>query len=278
MSKDSLGDRMKSYEASGTMRRLMPLLPVMIRLDGVAFHTFTKGLERPFDRRLSRMMIDTTKYLVQLTNARVGYTQSDEISLILLADTFESQVYFDAKVYKLLSVLASRCSNRFNKLLPTFIPEKEPKWEQEEPAFDCRVWNVPNKTEAANTLLWREQDASRNSVSMAAQSLFSHKELQSKSCAEMQEMMFQKGTNWNDYPTSFKRGTYIRRVVSERPFTTDELEKLPARHAARSNPDLKVTRTDYEETYYAEPLSRYGNRVEMLFDGADPVKSTGEYL
>jgi tRNA(His) 5'-end guanylyltransferase len=269
-SKDSLGDRMKEYESTGTSNRLMPLLPVMIRLDGVAFHTFTKGLKRPYDERLSKLMIDTTKYLVKLTNARVGYTQSDEISLVLISDDFASQTYFDAKVYKILSVLAARTSVYFNQLLPSAIPEKR----SAEPVFDCRVWNVPNRVEAANTLLWREQDASRNSVSMAAQSLYSHKELQGKSCNEMQEMIFQKSINWNDYPAFFKRGTYIRRIVSERPFTATEIEKLPARHKARTNSALTIERTDYAEMDYG-PLSKIGNRAEVLFEGAEPVSSLG---
>src|SRR5581483_5540743 len=103
------------------------------------------------------------------------------------------------------------------------------------PMFDARVWNVPSQDEAANYFLWRERDARKNSVAMAAQSVCSHRELQNKNGSDMQEMLFQRGINWNDYPPQFKRGTFVRRKLVERPFTAAELEKLPAGHEARGN-------------------------------------------
>lgn len=261
---DSLGDRMKFYENFTTGLRLLPMIPIMARLDGVAFHTFTKGLKRPYDKRLSDLMVETTRHLVKLTNARVGYTQSDEISLVYLADEFDDMTWFDGKLFKMQSVLAAQASMFFNKWLHT-IPEKA----NEQPVFDCRVWNVPNKEEAANAFLWREQDATRNSVSMAAQSLYSQTELHGKSSSEMQEMMFQKGQNWNNYPNFFKRGTYVQRQVVKTKFTTEELDKLPEKHAARQNPDLEVERTVINALNLC-PLNRICNRVEMLFDGESP--------
>lgn len=273
MKHDPLGDRMKTYERAGTQQQLMPLLPALVRLDGVAFHTFTKGLRRPYDERLSQLMVDTTKYLVQLTGARIGYTQSDEISLALLQDTYQQQLYFDGNVAKINSVLASRATAYFNSQLQLGrIPEKQ----SELPVFDCRTWNVPNLVEAANAFLWREQDATRNSISMAANAMYSHTEVHGKSSAQMQEMIFQKGINWNDYPVFFKRGSYVRRVETSRRFSQAELTALPSEHRAKLDPDLVVTRSTYEVMDYGMPLSKIANRAAVLFAGEAIVRSTGE--
>ena len=262
---DGLGDRMKCYEEATSMR-LMPLLPAICRLDGRAFHSFCKNLKRPYDKRLSDVMVEVTKYLVEETGAVVGYTQSDEITLVLYRDTFNSQLFFDGRVFKITSVLAAMASTYFCMRLPSAIPEKAGLL----PVFDCRTWNVPNKTEATNAVLWREQDATRNSISMAAQSLYNHKELQNKSCDEMQEMLFQKGINWNDYPAFFKRGSYVRKIKIKRPFSKSEIELLPEKHMARQNPELEVDRTDVEVVDMPQ-LSKIVNREDVLFDGADII-------
>ena len=264
MTSDALGDRMKMYEKSG--ERLMPLLPAIVRLDGVCFHTFTKGLQRPYDPRLTSLLIETTKMLVKETNARCGYCQSDEITLLLYSDEFDSQIYFDAKIDKLVSVLAAKTSVFFNSQLAAVIPEKH----RALPVFDCRVWNVPNKDEAANAILWRELDATRNSISMAAQTYYSHDQLLGRSSSEKQELLFQQGINWNDYPVEFKRGTYIQRRIEERPFTVEELDRLPKLHEAHKHPELKIKRTSYGKVDLP-PLRQVANRVEVLFDGAEPI-------
>jgi tRNA(His) 5'-end guanylyltransferase len=137
------------------------------------------------------------------------------------------------------------------------------------PQFDCRVFSVPNETEAANCLLWRELDATRNSVSMAAQANFSHKELQGKSCAEMHDMLFNKSINWNNYPDFFKRGTYVQRINVVRPFTVEEIDKLPPKHMARTNPNLTVERTDYIEIKMP-PFMKVINRENVIFRGESP--------
>lgn len=263
---DDLGDRMKFFEGMVASNKLMPLLPVLIRLDGVCFHSFTKGLKRPYDERLSRMMIDTTKFLVSETNARLGYTQSDEITLLLYSEDYKSQIYYDAKISKIMSILAAKTSVFFNNLCAKALPEKAEKY----PVFDCRVWNTPNKTEAVNTIVWREQDATRNSISMAAQAYYSHNQLQGRSCPDMQELLFQKGINWNDYPSFFKRGTYIQRKTVEKPFDIEELERLPPKHAARLNPDFKVARREITEIELP-PITKITNRVAVCFDGEDPI-------
>jgi tRNA(His) 5'-end guanylyltransferase len=265
---DTLGDRIKFYESQGLPDRFLPLLPVVIRLDGVAFHTFTKGLSRPYDKRLSDLMIETTKFLVKETNARCGYTQSDEITLVLFSDTHESQIYFDGRVQKILSVLPARASVFFNEKLTSYLPEKAGV----SPVFDCRAFTVPNKTEAVNTLIWREKDATRNSVSMAAQAYYSHKELDKKSSSDKQELLFKKGINWNDYPAFFKRGTYVQRKLIDRPFSSIELATLPDKHEAKTNPELVIKRTDYV-VLEMPPILKVMNKVEVVFDGATPLST-----
>lgn len=167
---DAFGDRMKLYEGAESDRRLMPLLPAITRLDGKGFSKFTRGLERPFDLRMSELMTETTAFLVKLTNAVCGYTQSDEITLAWHSSDYESQIWFDGRIQKMTSILAAKASVFFNRRLDKFLPEKEARIQEADsgdgPVFDCRVWNVPNLEEGANAFLWREQDAVKNSVSI----------------------------------------------------------------------------------------------------------------
>lgn len=268
MSKDNtdVAIRMKSYEQVEAGRKLMPLLPLIARLDGRSFSKFTRGLKRPYDRRMSSLMADTTIHLVEETNALVGYTQSDEISLLIYAHDFREQVWFDGKIQKIVSNLASQASAFFNKNLAMYIPEKA----ESLPTFDCRVWNVPNKDEAVNAILWREQDATKNSVSMATRHYYSHLEMANQGRTEMIEMLHKKGVNWSDYPTFFKRGAYVRRIKMTGKFTQEELEALPPKHAARVNPNLEIERHVVAQINMP-PLARVVNRVEVFFDGAEPI-------
>lgn len=263
---DSFGDRMKLYEMSEAGRKILPLLPVVARLDGRAFHSFVRGLNRPYDERLSSLMVDTTKYLVRETNANCGYTQSDEITLSWFCPTFASQIVFDGRVSKMTSILAAMCSVYFNQMIPNFLPKEYAK---KSPLFDCRVWGLPNIVEAANAFLWREQDATKNSISMAARCYYSHNELKNKNGSEMQEMLWQKGVNWNDYPSFFKRGTYVQRKKVVSKFTTEELDRLPEKHNARKNPELKIERTEYV-TLDMPPFGKVINRPEVIFYGEEP--------
>lgn len=263
-SKDNLGNRIKMYESQTTGIKMIPRIPVIARLDGKGFSKFTKGLKRPYDQRLSDLMVETTKYLVKETNANCGYTQSDEITLMWYVESYESSVYFDGKLFKMISDLAAMCSVYFNRLLTQYLPEKSDKM----PRFDCRVFNVPTLDEAVNTFLWRELDATKNSISMAAQHYYSHKQLDGKTGSEKQEMLFKKGVNWNDYPTFFKRGTYIQRKRVLTKFTTDELSKLPAKHAARQNPDLEIERWVVDKVELP-PLNKIINRVDVIVWGKE---------
>lgn len=270
--KDDLGDRMKFLEGVESDRRAMPLLPIIARLDGRGFSRFTHGLERPFDERMSKLMVETTKYLVSETVACCGYTQSDEITLAWYSPDYREQVFFDGRLQKMNSILAAMCSVFFNREIGKYLPSE---YADKIPLFDCRVWNVPNVTEGTNCFLWREWDATKNSISMAARHYYPHSELQNKNGSEMQEMLFKKGVNWNDYPDFFKRGTYVQRKSVVRKFTTDELKLLPEKHAARLNPDLMIER--HEIRAVAMPrLSSVINRNDVIFAGAEPeVYSNG---
>ena len=262
---DVLGDRMKMYENATCGIRMLPKIPVIARLDGKGFSKFTKGLKRPYDERLANLMIETTKFLVKETNANCGYHQSDEITLVWYSDSYESKIYFDGRLFKMISDLAAMASVFFNRELPKYLPEKAHLM----PRFDCRVFNVPTPAEAANTFLWRELDATKNSISMAAQHYYSHKELEKKNSSDKQEMLFQKGVNWNDYPSFFKRGTYIQRKKVLTKFTADELAKLPPKHQAKTNPDLMIERCIIDKVELP-PLAQVKNREEVILFGAEP--------
>jgi tRNA(His) guanylyltransferase len=272
---ESLGERMKFYEAQATAQYLQPFVPWIIRLDGRAFHTFTRGFNKPFDTDLIRIMQQTTEHLVKATNACIGYTQSDEITLVLYTDAPGTQLFFDGRRDKINSILAAICSVYFSNRMEDVVNKINS--EHEPPVFDCRCFTVPNKAEALNCLIWREQDAVRNSVQMVGQHYFSPSQLHQKSCNQIQEMLFQQHKiNWNDLPDEQKRGTYVRRRRLVKPFTTAELEALPEHHHARTNPDLVVERE--EITRLQMPiLSKVINRDEVVFDGADPI-TLEEYI
>ena len=262
---DAFGDRMKMYENMSTFD-LMPLLPVLARIDGRSFHSFTAGMERPYDALLSKMMISLATILGKETNASVVYTQSDEISLLWYSDDRRSQIWFDGKHSKMVSQLAALATLYFYRLVLGLIPN----YAERLPSFDARVWTVPNKTEAANVFLWRELDATKNSISMAARAVFSDKQLHGKSGEEKKRMLLEKGVDWHTYPSFFKRGTFIQRRRTLIPFAAEEIELLPPKHEARTNPDLKVERSEWVELEMP-PFQKVKNREQVIFDGATPV-------
>jgi len=262
---DKLGDRMKHYEGMEADRRFLPLLPVVARIDGRSFSSFTKGMTRPYDAKMSQCMVATTTYLAKHTNAVIGYTQSDEITLVWYSDQISSQIFFDGRIMKMTSQLAAQATICFYRAVLDVMPEYKDKL----PTFDARVWTVPSKIEAINSLLWREADATKNSVSMAARHYFSHKELHGKSWSQMQDMLHSKGINWNKYEPIFKRGVYLQRTSICKPFTTEEIELLPAKHAARSNPELTIERQEF----VLQPISLFKleNKEAFVFSGEKPV-------
>ena len=229
---DALGTRMKTYYEQVPKTRLMRRTPVAIRIDGKAFHTFTRGFQKPFDEVLGNAMVRTMEYLCKNIQGCVfGYTQSDEITLLLIDyQTFETDAWFDYEVQKMCSISASMATMAFNRFFEmemnvfkaghTIMDTN--KWAYPEAGalygaymlsaskgamFDSRAFNIP-KEEACNLIYWRQLDATRNSIQMVGQANFSHNELQGCSCNVIQDMLHeQRGINWNDFPTRWKRGT-----------------------------------------------------------------------
>ncbi len=231
--KDDFGDRMKLYEGAANPP-LLPGLPVCARLDGRGFHSFTRKAARPFSEAFHRMMVDVARHLVVESCATVGYTQSDEISLAWL-----DRPFFDGDAQKMCSTLAAMASVRLNMMREE---SSGLRWARM-PTFDCRAWVVPSIAEAANVFLWRQQDASRNSVQMAARHHFSHGACEDLNGKQLQEKLFaEAGVNWNDYPASFRRGTFVKHARTRRAFSPEELADLPPKHDARRDPGMSVER------------------------------------
>lgn len=227
---DDLGVRMKTFYEQIPKTKLMRRCPVAIRIDGKAFHTFTRGFQKPFDEVLIKSMQGTMKYLCEnIQGCVLGYTQSDEITLILVDyKKLTSSAFFDYEVQKLCSIAASMATMAFNKFFEKYVDEyRFSKWDgvsnyedgtwgyiqtllnavDKGAMFDARCFNIP-KEEVTNLCYWRQDDASRNSIQMVGQANFSHKELHKKSRNDIQDMlMTQKGINWNDFPTYQKRGS-----------------------------------------------------------------------
>lgn len=251
MKSDDLGDRMKRYE--DTNRFILPRRTyTIIRIDGKAFHTYTRGCDKPFDTGLIEDMQQTTLALCkQIQGCKFGYTQSDEISLVLTDfDDLNTTAWFDGNIQKITSVAASIATAEFNKLrllrkikdytidfqqirhdfagdvtystlyyVDPGIHDEYKEWSERLAHFDARVWTIPSRSEVLNYLLWRQNDASKNSISMVALSAASHKELDGKNSNEKQEIIFQKlGKNWNDYPIVQKRGSCIYKKLPNVPF------------------------------------------------------------
>jgi tRNA(His) guanylyltransferase len=263
--KDNLGSRMKTYE-SVSKSFLMRRTPVIIRIDGKAFHTLTKGFQRPFDDILMEAMQETTKYLcANIQGCKMGYTQSDEISLLLTDyETLNTCSWFDSNVQKMASISASMATLAFNKIFSDLVRKRLDKMiannqmldgrkmlpstldlvkyksaddyvkdikriYSKDAMFDSRVFTIPVE-EVCNYFVWRQEDATRNSIQMLAQSNFSHKELQKLSCNKLQDKLFkEKNINWNDLAVSKKRGTCI---VKEKYIMDNELKTTRTRWVA----------------------------------------------
>ena len=218
--KDPLGDRMKDFYEDRTRYKLARRTNTIIRIDGKAFHTYTKGLQRPFDQGLIEDMNKTAEYLCQnIQGAKFGYVQSDEISILITDyDDIDTHAWFDGNLQKMSSIAASLATAEFNRLrlirkMNTTVATAGSILEQFKHAmFDARVFQIPYQEEVINYFIWRQQDATRNSISSVAQSLYSAKELHGKKTSDMQEMIFQKGINWNDFTPREKLGSIIRRV------------------------------------------------------------------
>lgn len=219
---DALGTRMKTFYEKATKIFLPRRAYTIIRLDGKAFHTYTKGLKRPFDLDLIEDMDATAMFLCsEIQGAKCAFVQSDEITILVTDfDKLETNAWYDNQLQKMCSISASLATAKFNKLrfkrlisngtiLTEFCNTKLAM-------FDSRVFQIPNKSEVINNFIWRQQDTVKNSISTVAQSLYSHKELHNKNGSEKQEMIYQKGVNWNDYDPKLKRGRMIVKETYEK--------------------------------------------------------------
>ena len=213
MDKTSLGDRMKKYYEQVWNYRLPMRMPVIIRLDGKAFHTFTAKFDRPFDSRLIDAMNYTALYLCEkIQGAQIAYIQSDEISILLHNyKKLNSDAWFNNEVQKMVSVSAGMASAYFSKQIESSLPVKTDSRE-DLAVFDSRAFVLP-ENEVCNYFHWRQTDWERNSIQMLSQSLYSHEELINKNMTDMQEICFQKGKNWNDLDTHLKRGRCVIKVT-----------------------------------------------------------------
>lgn len=257
MDTSDLANRMKEYEKRNQYY-LQKRTPVAIRVDGRSFHTFTKGFQRPFDKILMTTIQETAKYMCEnIQNAKFAYVQSDEITIILVDyDTLETDCWFDYRTDKLCSIAASMATMAFNKffaenvekLRSDVVQEYEidgktewvksmlPYFKSYEAAiengamFDARCFNIP-KEEVANLIYWRQLDAMRNSVQMVGQANFNHKELQDKSCNDIQKMLWEeKGIDWNSFPTDCRRGAACIKMPPKE--ETIDAEKPVANHSS----------------------------------------------
>ena len=300
---DTLGNRQKLYEELSTSRQLMPNCPIYARIDGRAFHTFCRGLSKPYSKAFIETMQETCKYLVKETTAILGYVQSDEISL---GWTDTQHCPFDGRVQKLESVLASMASAKFvYKILRGMfrgdaadeydINTMMTKVDKASPCFDCRVFNVPNMEELANSFLWRENDAIKNSVSGMALNFYSHKELQNRNSDEKVHMMRMKGyCFYEDTDPAFMRGTFYHRENYLKALTDEEVAKIPEKQRenliSKGENSIQTTMKQGDgqwvelkpNTYYCwrsriarmeipYRLTDIENKVDVLFRGADAV-------
>lgn len=218
MSKDSLGDRMKENYENRTRIMLPRRTNMIIRVDGRAFHTYTRNCKKPYDDDLMDDMNATAIALCEgIQGAKLAYVQSDEISILVTDyDDINTCAWFDGNLQKICSISASIATAEFNKarMLRNYVA-----WQANKPStyptelvmanFDSRVFIIPETAEVANYFLWRCQDASRNSLQMLARSLYSHNELEGKNSSELHDLIHAKGDNWNNLAPKYKRGRLI---------------------------------------------------------------------
>lgn len=222
---DSIGDRMKEQYENRTRAYLPRRTYTIIRVDGKAFHTLTKGFDKPFDKDLMSIMDLVAETMCEeIQGARLAYVQSDEISILMTDfETPQTEAWFNGNIQKIVSISAAIATAKFNDAtLDGFLNGGMKKFEPKDLAlFDSRVFTISDPVEVENYFIWRQQDATRNSIQMAARALYSHQECENKNTSELQEMCFQKGVNWNDYSAREKRGGLVMRRKTGEVIDTD---------------------------------------------------------
>ena len=262
----TLPDRMKQYEAVTTSMSLVRKLPIYARIDMRAGHSFCRGLDKPFDPAYSQCMKAATAKLVDEFGAVVGCTQSDEISLVWLDDT---KIPFGTRLFKLQSVLASAATSAF--ILEGFGTKLKDKIFKSPPSFDARVMNMPSLAEAANMLLWREEDSIKNSITLLALEHFSVKQLHKKNSDEKVRMLLdEKGIDYfKEIPEDLRNGAYFHRVVEKRMIEPDVWKSIPEKHRPPLEDDgfAYATRSSVKQFYIGQKLQDISieKKVEVLF-------------
>lgn len=297
---DELGKRIKeNYEFQTTQRYLMKGLPVYCRIDMRAGHTFCRGLAKPWSLEYVETMQEVTKFLVEETHAQLGYVQSDEISLCWLDI---DKAPFDGKLHKLESVLASLATSKFvtyltEKYYKAYFNYKSLEGKQDPhcesygykldcenwyplydkvrkiiPSFDCRVFQLPNEMELANTFVWREIDAVRNSVQMVAQDFFGHSKCMNKNSKELITMLEAEDIRWNELPDNLKRGAYFHRVLIEKELDDRTWNKIPIDKKPESR---KVIRSEIQR-YNIPEMKNIENKIGVYFYNEEPKEKQYE--
>lgn len=219
----SFGDRMKQYEQATTAHRSVGTQPVVVRIDGNAFHTLTRKYEKPFDVRVSTAMHSTMRECMQKFHPSVGYCQSDEITFVWHIPTgSQKQMLYDGRFHKFESLVAAYASVVFNRVMLEFDAEYNGT-----AIFDARAFNVPNLMEAANCLMWRQTDCRRNAISAAAHAKFGKSLTFKKNSLELTDMLKEVGINVDDYPMFFTDGVFAYRARTMRPLTDEEKSQIP---------------------------------------------------
>lgn len=249
----NLADKCKKLELAEAGRKCMPNLPVIARLDGRAFHTLCRGMDKPFDLGMVTAMQGTAGYLLEEFHPEFAYVQSDEITL-----AWNYPTLFDGRYQKLTSILAGTASVKFSSY---GLKDKFG-------IFDCRVWQVPTLQEVIDAVVFREDDATKNSISACAQSMFSHKELQGVRSKEKIEMMNQKGFEWGKMDHTYKKGTYLKRIVREVQLTQEQLDKIPEKHRPTDNKGMQ----SFSEIIEMPPIRKFPDACRVLM-GKDIIQS-----
>lgn len=255
-----LATRMKEYEFIETEDKFNNEVPLICRVDGRSFSKFCKRFTKPYDADMSNFMKQTTKFLLHETKADLAYHQSDEISLLFKPVTAPSSRMFDGKKVKLNSVIAGMTSSYFMREVfsRSIGSEKSYLYNDAIPHFDCRIFEVPNIVEAGNYFVWRQQDAKRNSISMMAQSIFSHKELQGKSGIEMLKMISDSGNDYDGMPFNFKYGSFFAKETIEKVINGEQCLRTEIKEYDVETITYKL---DYKNEYYNQV---YNDALEKL--------------
>lgn len=262
----SLSDRMKMYESVHTETSLIPRIPVYVRIDGRSFHTFTRGLDKPFDLDFAWTMKEVTKHLHDKTNAFISYVQSDEISLCYLEP---SKMPFETRLFKLESVLAGMASAAF--CVYGSKTKLKDRIEKLIPHFDCRVVQLP-LDEIPNMFLFRERDCLKNAITLVALAHFSNRQIHKKNSDEKIEMLKSVGVDFNkDIDEDFRYGAWFRRVVFQKELDAETIAKIPEKQRIfDENGKMLVTRSEVRQIKFGMPLSKMTNRLAVVLGDEQP--------